>query len=159
VAHSIAQNAGCGSRLARRSRRAAARPRILIAEDDARMRELVDWILREAGYDTARVVDGQEAIEVAEQFGPFDLLLTDLVMPRMLGTELARRLRQTDPALKVLYFTGYSDRLFKEKGALWDDEAFLEKPSSVDGLVEAVSLLLDGHLPPATARKDALSWR
>jgi len=118
------------------------------------MREFIDRILREAGYDTARVVDGQEAVEVAELFGPFDLLLTDLVMPRMLGTELARRLRQTEPTLKVLYFTGYSDRLFREKGALQDDEAFLDKPSSVDGLVEAVSLLLDGHLPPATAPAD-----
>jgi len=115
------------------------------------MREFIDQILREAGYETARVVDGQEAVEVAELLGPFDLLLTDLVMPRMLGTELAQRLRQREPTLKVLYFTGYSDRLFQEKGALRDDEAFLDKPSSVNGLVEAVSLLPDGHLPPATS--------
>jgi CheY-like chemotaxis protein len=114
------------------------------------VRELVDRILRMAGYDTTRVVDGQEALEVAQEFGPFDLLLTDLVMPRMLGTELARRLRQAEPTLKVLYFTGYSDRLFKEKGALWDDEAFLEKPSGVHEVVEAVSLLLNGHVPPST---------
>ena len=120
----------------------------MIAEDDAAMREFIDRILREAGYDTTRVVDGLEAVEVAERFGPYDLLLTDLVMPRMLGTELARRLRQTEPTLKVLYFTGYSDRLFQEKEALWDDEAFLEKPSSVDEVLEAVSLLLNGHVPP-----------
>ena len=153
MAHSIARSThSSGARMAGWPRWAAGRPRILIAEDDAAMREFIDQILREAGYETARVVDGQEAVEVAELFGPFDLLLTDLVMPRMLGTELAQRLRQREPTLKVLYFTGYSDRLFQEKGALRDGEALLDKPSSVDGLMEAVSRLLDGDLPPAAER-------
>jgi CheY-like chemotaxis protein len=121
--------------------------RILIVEDDSLMRHFVDEVLRSAGYTTARVVDGQEALEFCESFRPFDLLLTDLVMPRMYGTEVARRLRQVYPTIKVLYFTGYSDQLFIEKGELWDEEAFLPKPSTVDGLLEAVSLLLDGHVP------------
>jgi two-component system cell cycle sensor histidine kinase/response regulator CckA len=121
--------------------------RILIVEDDTLMRHFVDQVLRSAGYTTARVVDGEEALEFCESFWPFDLLLTDLVMPRMYGTEVARRLRQAYPTIKVLYFTGYSDQLFIEKGELWDEEAFLEKPSTVDGLLEAVSLLLDGHIP------------
>ena len=55
-------------------------------------------------------------------------------MPQMTGDELARRLRQDEPALKVLYLTGYSDQLFKEKITLWQDEAFLEKPCTIDGL-------------------------
>jgi two-component system cell cycle sensor histidine kinase/response regulator CckA len=130
------------------------RRRVLIVEDELSMRDFVDCVLRDAGYTTVRAVNGQEALTFAEHCGPFDLLLTDLVMPRMRGTELARRLRQTHPTLKVLYFTGYSDRLFQEKGALRDDETFLEKPSSIDGLVEAVSLLLDGQQPPATSPAD-----
>ena len=68
------------------------------------------------------------------------------MMPQMTGDELARRLRQNQPSLKVLYLTGFSDRLFKEEATLWQDEAFLEKPCSVKGLMEAVALLLFGRL-------------
>ncbi len=67
------------------------------------------------------------------------------MMPRMRGDELARRLRQGEPELKVLYLTGFSDTLFKEKATLWQDEAYLDKPCTLRGLLEAVSLLLVGH--------------
>jgi CheY-like chemotaxis protein len=76
-----------------------------------------------------------------------DIPVTDMMMPRMTGDELARRLRQTGQrGLKVLYLTGFSDRLFKEKVTLWEGEAFLDKPCGVQGLLEAVSLLLVGRL-------------
>ena len=82
------------------------------------------------------------------------------MMPQMTGDELARRLRQTEPALKVLYLTGFSDRLFKEKVTLWQDEAFLDKPCSVKGLLEAVSLLLFGRFDvPQTAASPERSRR
>jgi CheY-like chemotaxis protein len=74
------------------------------------------------------------------------VLVTYVMMPNMLGDDLARRLRQNEPDLKVLYLTGYSDRLFKEKVTLWEAEAFLDKPCSVAGLRQAVSLLLYGHV-------------
>jgi DNA-binding NarL/FixJ family response regulator len=64
----------------------------------------------------------------------------------MTGDELARRIRASTPGIKVLYLTGFSDRLFKEKVTLWADEAFLDKPCSVKGLLEAVSLLLFGRI-------------
>jgi len=64
----------------------------------------------------------------------------------MTGDELARILRQTEPKLKVLYLTGYSDRLFREKATLWADEAFLDKPCTMKGLREAVSLLVSGSV-------------
>ena len=67
-------------------------------------------------------------------------------MPNLMGDELARRLRQDDPALKVLYLTGFSDLLFKEKLTLWEDEAYLDKPCSVRGLLEAISLLAFGRV-------------
>ena len=88
--------------------------------------------------------DGPRALEVAATLRTFDLLLTDLIMPKMTGDELARRLRRQRPALKVLYLTGYSDQLFERKGTLWADEAFLDKPMTVTGLLDAVSLLLFG---------------
>lgn len=126
--------------------------RILIVDDEPSVLDFVGRVLREAGYTTAAASDPVAALTLTEGFRPFDLLLTDVMMPQMQGDELARRLRQNEPHLKVLYLTGFSDVLFKEKGTLWEDEAFLDKPTSVNGLLEAVSLLLAGHThrPPST---------
>ena len=121
---------------------------VLIVDDEEPIVRFVERVLREAGYKTAVAPDGPEAIEAAAKLGSFDVLVTDLMMPRMTGDELARRLRQADPQLKVLYLTGYSDRLFKEKATLWEDEAFLDKPCTVTGLLQAVSLLLFGRFDP-----------
>jgi CheY-like chemotaxis protein len=116
---------------------------ILIVDDDAGSRDFMDLVLRNAGYLTARAVDGAEALDMAEQFGPFDLLVTDEMMPRMQGHVLAQRLRQREPWVKILYVTGYSDHLMKAKGTLGDGEALLDKPSTVHGFLETVNLLLE----------------
>jgi two-component system cell cycle sensor histidine kinase/response regulator CckA len=117
---------------------------VLVVDDEEAVLRFVDRVLRDAGYKTAVANNGAEAIEVAKKIGPLGALVTDVMMPGMTGDELARTLRQTEPALKVLYLTGYSDRLFKEKTMLWADEAFLDKPCTVKGLREAVSLLITG---------------
>jgi len=127
--------------------------RVLVVDDEEPVRKFVDRVMKEGGYATTTAVDGTDAIETASrQEQPFDILVTDVMMPQMNGDELARRLRQIDPGLKVLYLTGFSDKLFKEKVTLWEDEAFLDKPCSVKGLLQAVSLLYFGSLeaPPAT---------
>ena len=118
---------------------------VLVVDDEELVRKFVERVLREAGYKTATASDGPEALEVAATLEDFDSLVTDVMMPQMTGDELARRLRVSVPAIKVLYLTGFSDRLFKEKVTLWADEAFLDKPCSVKGLLQAVSLLLFGH--------------
>jgi CheY-like chemotaxis protein len=123
--------------------------RILIVDDEEPVRKFVDRVLTEAGYETTLACDGPDALQVASNPGTFDVLLTDVMMPQMTGDELARRLRQTEPRLKVLYLTGFSDHLFKEKATLWEDEAFLDKPCSVKGLRQAVSLLLTGGFEQA----------
>ncbi len=104
---------------------------------------------------TARASDGVEALDVASKLENLDILVTDLMMPNMAGDELARQLRQREPGLKVLYLTGYSDRLFKQKSMLWEGEAFLDKPCSVAGLLQAVALLLFGQFdaPGSTRRR------
>lgn len=112
---------------------------VLIVDDEESVLRFVERVLRDAGYETATASDGPDAIEVARKFR-MDLLVTDVNMPQMKGDELARRLRQSEPDLKVLYLTGFSDQLFKERTTLWQDEAFLDKPCSVKGLLEAVSL-------------------
>jgi|SRR5436190_10142013 len=125
--------------------------RVLVVDDEEPVRKFVDRVLSEAGYQTVTAVDGTDAVEtVSKQADPFDILVTDVMMPQMTGDELARRLRQSEPGLKVLYLTGFSDKLFKEKVTLWEDEAFLDKPCSVKGLMQAVSLLFFGRLeaPP-----------
>ncbi len=118
---------------------------VLIVDDEEPVRKFVDRVLADAGYQTTLAASGAEAIELAAKMPKLDVLLTDVMMPEMQGDELARRLRQQEPALKVLYLTGYSDRLFKDKITLWEDEAFLDKPCSVTGLLQAMSLLLFGR--------------
>jgi two-component system, cell cycle sensor histidine kinase and response regulator CckA len=131
---------------AQRARHAVRGPQsALVVDDEELVRRFVDRVLREANYRTSLAADGVEAIKLAAEHGPFDILVTDLMMPEMMGDELARRLRQNDPGLKVLYLTGFSDHLFKEKVTLWQDEAYLDKPCSVKALLQAVSLLLTGH--------------
>jgi two-component system, cell cycle sensor histidine kinase and response regulator CckA len=121
-------------------------PTILIVDDEESVRAFVASVLSGAGYRIVLAGSGAEAIEQAGKTQPIDLLVTDVMMPQMTGDELARRLRLDDPALKILYLTGYSDRLFKDKVTLWEDEAFLDKPCSVQSLKEAVSLLLSGRV-------------
>ena len=125
---------------------AAGRTRVLVVDDEPGILEFADRTLRAAGYHTSTAANGPAALALAESVGPFDLLLTDVRMPEMTGDELARRMRRFCPDLKVLYLTGYSDQLFHQKGALWTGEAFLDKPSSATGLLQAISLLLYGRL-------------
>ena len=118
---------------------------VLVVDDEDLVLTFVARVLREAGYQTATASDGPVALEVAATLETFDILVTDVMMPQMTGDELARRIRVTTPDVKVLYLTGFSERLFKEKATLWADEAFLEKPCSVKGLLQAVSLLAFGR--------------
>lgn len=130
-----------------RVKAAPTRPmRALIVDDEELVRKFVERVLREAGYETATAGDGPEALQVIAEAGTFDILVTDVMMPQMTGDELARRLRLNEPKLKILYLTGYSDRLFKDKVTLWEDEAFLDKPCNMKSLMEAVSLLLVGRV-------------
>jgi CheY-like chemotaxis protein len=118
---------------------------VLIVDDEEAVLHFVDRVLRKAGYDTTLAPGAPEALELLAARPSFDLLLTDLMMPGMRGDELARLLSRSLPDIKVLYMTGFADRLFAERSALWANEAFVEKPVTVAGIQEAVSLLLFGH--------------
>jgi CheY-like chemotaxis protein len=130
---------------ARRMKPTPSRPMsVLIVDDEPSVLKFVERVLSEAGYRTAVAGDGPEALQTASKMDEFDILVTDVMMPQMSGDELARRMRAERPSIKVLYLTGFSDQLFKEKVTLWADEAFLDKPCTVKGLLQAVSLLLFG---------------
>jgi two-component system cell cycle sensor histidine kinase/response regulator CckA len=120
-------------------------PRILVVDDEDSVRSLVERILLDAHYDVSTAASGREALTVVEAQLPFDVFVLDVMMPEMTGEELARQLRLREPDIKVLYFTGYADRLFDQKPVLGAYEAFLDKPVTVSGIREAVSLLLFGH--------------
>ncbi len=119
---------------------------VLVVDDEESVRKFVDRVLREAGYQTVVASSGLDAIEAASKLASLDVLVTDVMMPQMAGDELARRMRQNQPSLKVLYLTGFADNLFKEKVTLWQDEAYLDKPCSIKSLLQAVSLLLFGSV-------------
>ena len=104
-----------------------------------------DRVLRLAGYETALAGDAAAALALSRAEQPFDLLLTDLMMPEMCGDELAQILHQRTPDLKVVYLTGFSERLFSTRPFLWSNETFVDKPVSVVGLRDAVSMALFGH--------------
>jgi CheY-like chemotaxis protein len=103
--------------------------RILLAEDDAALREIVSIQLEELGYTVLAASNGREALRMAEkQEGPIDLLLTDVVMPGMNGRQLADRLKQKIPALKVLFVSGYSGDVILREGSLEPGAYFVHKP-------------------------------
>lgn len=125
---------------------APASPRVLVVDDDDAVREFADRALQTAGYEVESAANGRQALKLVEELrSAFDVFLIDWLMPEMTGSDLATVLRRTHPDVKILYLTGFGDALFTAKGALWEHEAFLEKPVSVNGLLEAVSLLLYGH--------------
>jgi two-component system, cell cycle sensor histidine kinase and response regulator CckA len=120
---------------------APGRGTVLLAEDEPAVRQLARRVLARAGYTVLEAEDGQAALETAERASPaLDLLLTDLIMPRMGGRELARRLREERPTLRVLYMSGYADS--DRELELSSTEAFLEKPFNPVALTAKVDALL-----------------
>jgi two-component system cell cycle sensor histidine kinase/response regulator CckA len=118
---------------------------VLIVDDEEPILRFAERALREAGYETTIALGAAEAFALLPTEPSFDLLVTDLVMPDVNGDELARRFCVRLSDLKVLYLTGFSDRLFAERHTLRSNEAFVDKPVTAKGLLEAVSLLLFGH--------------
>ena len=132
-------------------------PRVLVVDDEAGIRLFADRVLREAGYEVVMASSGPDAVRTVEHERPFDVFVVDLMMPEMRGDELARQLWRRNPDVKVLYFTGFSDRLFDEKLTLGENEAFIDKPVTITGLREAVSLLLFGHIEGPVPRSTRIA--
>jgi nitrogen-specific signal transduction histidine kinase len=120
------------------------RGRVLLVEDEDMVRDLLREALSSAGFDVIAASHGPEAIETLERDGaPIDLLVTDVVMPRMSGPELARRLGEQRDGLRVLFISGYtadelSNRVSFERGT-----GFLQKPFSPPTLILKIHELLE----------------
>ena len=118
---------------------------ILIAEDEPTVRQFLASLLTSQGYSVLTACDGLEALQVARNHeGRIDLLLSDVVMPRMNGIELAQHLRGEIDHLKILLVTGYSENqvALREVG-----DAYLQKPFGPQVLTKCLRSLLDATSP------------
>jgi CheY-like chemotaxis protein/two-component sensor histidine kinase len=116
--------------------------RILVVEDEAGVRGLVRRVLEQGGYAVDDAAGPEEALQFAT--APYDLLITDLLMPVMSGRDLAERVRDAFPGTRVLYISGYTGDTMMDRGLLKPGERFLAKPFSPLTLVEEVRAILDG---------------
>jgi signal transduction histidine kinase/ligand-binding sensor domain-containing protein/CheY-like chemotaxis protein len=122
---------------------------LLLAEDEELVRAMASRVLRDLGHEVLEAVDGEEALEVAARHtGSLDLLITDLVMPRMGGLDLATRLRMRHPGLRVVFMSGYADRVVAAQ--LPAGAPMLHKPFTPNVLAQRVHDVLraaDGVSP------------
>ncbi len=116
---------------------------ILLVEDEESVRALTHAILTRCGYDVIDAHSGGDALLLCEQHvGAIQLLLTDVVMPRMNGRQLAERLLKIRPDMRVLYVSGYSDDAITRDGVLDSTSAFLQKPVTPRALARKVREVL-----------------
>jgi PAS domain S-box-containing protein len=118
---------------------------VLVVEDEPAMREVTRRILGRNGYEVVLAESPLNALELAGNHdGPIDLLLTDVVMPKMLGKDVAERVRTLRPEVKVLFMSGYARPVLARGGTLEPGVTLLEKPFSELVLLAAVRQVLDG---------------
>ena len=120
---------------------------VLLVEDEAEVRRLVDRLLRMQGYAVLPAATPAEAVAAARASGRIDLLVTDVIMPGMNGRELANLLASECPRLRVLYMSGYTDAAIAHQGILPPGTAFLSKPFTPDALARKVREVLDAPAP------------
>ena len=124
---------------------------ILLVEDETSLQELASRILTRNGYQVRAARTAAEAPGIAGDTGqPIDLLLTDVVMPEMLGNEVASRVHAIRPALPVLYMSGYAQPVLDTHGAFANQIDLLEKPFSEATLLTRVRCAIDNGTPPGT---------
>jgi two-component system cell cycle sensor histidine kinase/response regulator CckA len=117
---------------------------VLVAEDERDVRILAIQILKRQGYKILEAANGGEALLICEKHrGEIHLMLTDIVMPGMSGRELAERLLQLHPEMKVLYMSGYPYHAVMRHGILGEEPNFIQKPFSLQALVNKVREVLD----------------
>jgi PAS domain S-box-containing protein len=117
---------------------------VLLVEDEEPVRRIAERILTSEGYRVLVAADGEEAMDIANQAqGKIHLLLTDVVMPKMNGNQLAEKVAERNPRLRVLYMSGYTDDVIVRHGMLKPDTQFIGKPFNSAALRRKVREVLD----------------
>src|SRR5947199_8937711 len=132
---------GWSTRRARRRSMTTTLPKILRAEDDNDMRRLLVKALENAGYEVTDYDNGMSAYRRLRE-EPFELLLTDIVMPEMDGIELARRAAELDPDIKIMFITGFAAVALNADSKAPKDAKVLSKPFHLRDLVNEVQKML-----------------
>jgi signal transduction histidine kinase/ActR/RegA family two-component response regulator len=131
------------------------RKTVLVVEDEREVRELACEFLTAAGYSVLTAGDGGEALETAKRLGKsIHVVLTDIVMPKMRGPALAKRLKGLFPHVKIVYMTGYLDQNGGDTKFL-EDAYFLQKPFCRDSVVSQVREALKNDGPPQRLARTA----
>ncbi len=129
-----------------RAPRLKGHERILLVEDEEAVRRIVEKTLKKYGYKVTATSDGAEAMALCSGKGrTYDLLITDIVMPKIGGVELAKELQPRFPEMKVLYMSGYTDTTIVQHGILATEAAYIQKPFSMNYLASRVRDILDSR--------------
>jgi len=119
----------------------AAQSTILLVEDDDILRRLIQLILKTSGFDVLEAGRGLEALRVSRAYGgAIHLLITDLVLPELDGQNVADRLQDQRPGLRVLFISGHADEIAPRAGAV----NFLQKPFTPGAFLQSVNRILQG---------------
>jgi CheY-like chemotaxis protein len=120
---------------------------ILLIEDLAELREMIATILRSKGYRVLQARDGADGVNLAgSHFASIDLIVTDVIMPRLNGPEAMRQIRLRRPNVKAIYITGYSDQVLTDE-ELFSNSLTIEKPFQPDTLLAKIREILDHDQP------------
>jgi two-component system cell cycle sensor histidine kinase/response regulator CckA len=121
---------------------------ILLVEDGEALRLLVQELLESAGYTVLDADAPHKALSIVQSTpGPIHLVLTDMVMPRMNGQELAKRIALLKPEARFIFMSGYLDQAMGDEGTLEPGALFLQKPFTMDALMRTMRRALDAGLP------------
>jgi signal transduction histidine kinase/CheY-like chemotaxis protein len=119
---------------------------VLVVDDDEQVREVAERLLTRRGYTVLVAPGGAEAQEIAQQYdGRIDVLVTDVIMPKILGRDLADRLVQARPDIGVLFMSGYARPVLASRGTLDHGVTLLEKPFSEESLLAKVREVIDNR--------------
>lgn len=117
---------------------------VLIVEDDESVRKLARISLKKNGYRILEAENGEDALRVSKAYdGSIDLILTDVVMPKMSGKELAELIKEVYPHVKVIFMSGYTNDAIVNHGILTRGVEFIEKPFTPKNLARKVRAVLD----------------
>ena len=109
----------------------------MLVEDEEALREAISTYLAGHGYTVLEAANGEQALQVASEYGKsIHVLLTDIVMPKMSGAELARELAMKYPDLVTLYMSGYTDRIVVDYSLESSTAGFLQKPFALEALLQ-----------------------